>query len=328
MTALSQEHIPVMLSEVISYLDPQETGYYVDGTFGRGGYTKALLEKGCRVLAIDRDPQAMESARALETIHGSRFSFRSGNFSDVDSMVPPEVLGRVQGFVLDLGVSSPQIDQPERGFSFQKEGPLDMRMDPHQPKSARDVVMTYDAQTLADIFYFLGEERHAHRVARAIVAHRAKASIDTTTQLAALIRSVVRPSRDGLDPATRSFQGLRIYVNQELDSLSRALDASLDLLAPGGRLVVVSFHSLEDRLVKAFIRRHSGRGSGESRHIMLPKTQAGGEDTPILTPLSKGVVRPSHEECRRNPRATSARLRAALMQGKQDRKEGGAPCPL
>ncbi|WP_246135491.1 16S rRNA (cytosine(1402)-N(4))-methyltransferase RsmH [Pararhodospirillum oryzae] len=298
-----------MRAEIVAALAVREGGAYVDGTFGAGGYSQAILSAApCRVWAIDRDPGAIPRARALGARWDDRLALLPGCFGAMDTLLAERGIGLVDGVVLDIGVSSMQIDQPDRGFSFRLDGPLDMRMGDQGPTAA-DLVNTLDESTLADILFFLGEERAARRVARAVVERRAEAPFTRTAELASVIRSVVRKSADGIDPATRSFQALRIAVNDELGELARGLRAAERVLAPGGRLVVVSFHSLEDRLVKTFLRQRAGHAQGFSRH--LPPTAPGQEAEPTFTLVERRALAPSAEEARRNPRARSARLRVA-----------------
>ena len=302
-------HIPVLLDEVIAALAPRDGGVYVDGTFGAGGYSRALLRSAsCRVIGIDRDPAAIERGRALAQEFPGRLEVIEGRFGDMDRLLADHGVTSVDGVALDVGVSSPQIDEPERGFSFRFDGPLDMRMGRDGPTAA-DVVNTADEAELADIIYHLGEERMARRVARAIVAARREAPIARTARLAEIIRSVVPKGKgDGIDPATRSFQALRIHVNDELGELRRGLSAAESLLAPGGRLAVVSFHSLEDREVKAFLRERSLPPPSPSRHTPVTAVAAHHASFRLL---SRKPVDPSEAEARNNPRARSARLRAA-----------------
>ncbi|PWC33723.1 16S rRNA (cytosine(1402)-N(4))-methyltransferase RsmH [Azospirillum sp. TSO35-2] len=303
-------HIPVLLDEVIAALAPRDGGVYVDGTFGVGGYSRALLETAdCRVYGIDRDPAAIDRGRALAQAYPGRLEVIEGRFGDMDVLLRDRGIDRVDGVALDVGVSSPQIDEPERGFSFRFDGPLDMRMGRDGPTAA-DVVNHADESELADIIYQLGEERMARRVARAIVAARREQPIARTAQLADIVRSVVPRGKkgEGIDPATRSFQALRIHVNDELGELRRGLSAAESLLAPGGRLAVVSFHSLEDREVKAFLKERSSPPPSPSRHTPVTAVAA---HHPSFRLLSRKPVDPSEAEARNNPRARSARLRAA-----------------
>lgn len=305
-------HVPVMLDEVLCDLAPRDGATYLDGTFGGGGYARAILSAAdCTLWAIDRDPAAIARGEVLATSfpdgHGqSRLRLIKGGFGEMAALLAARGVGALDGVTLDLGVSSYQIDQPERGFSFRMDGPLDMRMG-DEGTTAADVVNRYQESELADIIYTYGEERMSRRVARAIVAARAEAPITTTARLADVVRSVVRADRSGIDPATRTFQGLRIYVNDELGQIERGLEQALGLLAPGGRLVVVSFHSLEDRLVKLAMNRASGRMPGPSRHdpgAAVQRTQR-----PAFRLVRNKAIRPSDAECHRNPRARSARLR-------------------
>lgn len=301
-------HVSVLLSEVLAALAPHDGGTYVDGTFGAGGYSLAVLNSAaCTVYGIDRDPNAAAAGRALPQAQAGRLHLLEGRYGDMDQLLAECGVNRVDGIALDIGVSSMQIDQAERGFSFAKDGPLDMRME-QAGLSAADVVNTYDETELANIIYRLGEERLSRQVARAIVAARADKPFERTLELASVIAKVVRKSGDGIHPATRTFQALRIHVNDELGELERGLAAAEKLLAPGGRLAVVTFHSLEDRVVKAFLKERSGDLPAPSRH--LPVTATG--PAPTFTLLGRKAIAPSAAETARNPRARSAKLRAAI----------------
>ncbi|MGB0681679.1 MAG: 16S rRNA (cytosine(1402)-N(4))-methyltransferase RsmH [Magnetovibrionaceae bacterium] len=305
-------HIPVLLNEVVGALQPKDGGTYVDATFGNGGYTRALLGAAdTRVLSIDRDPAAMGPASALSEEFPGRFRLLTGCFGDMARLLAEADVLAVDGIAFDLGVSSMQLDQPDRGFSFKQDGPLDMRMSSEGGETAADLVNRLAEAELADLIYQLGEERQSRRIARAIVADRAKAPFLRTGELAALVRRVVRPSKDGIDPATRTFQALRIQVNDELGELDRGLIAAEALLSPGGRLAVVSFHSLEDRRVKSFLTDRSGRAARPSRH--LPDTAP--RRSPSFDLVKKGTIKPQAAECARNPRSRSARLRVAERTG-------------
>ncbi len=300
-------HIPVMLPEVLENLSPRDGATYLDGTFGGGGYARAILDSAaCTLWAIDRDPAAVARGAALAAHYPGRLHVIEGGFGDMIALLARMGVAALDGVVLDLGLSSFQIDAPERGFSFRADGPLDMRMSAQGP-SAADLVAELPEAELADTLYQFGEERLSRRIARAIVAARAAAPITTTGQLAAIIRSVVPPARDGIDPATRSFQALRIRVNDELGDIARGLAAAATLLNPGGRIVTVSFHSLEDRLVKRFFADVSGRAPGPSRHD--PRGLAAAA-APRFALLTKRALRPRAAEIEANPRARSARLRA------------------
>lgn len=302
-------HIPVLLNEIVHDMAVRDGETVVDGTFGAGGYARALLDSAAiSLFAIDRDPAAHDRARPLIAAYAPRLTLLNGCFGDMEALLATRGITKVDAIVLDIGVSSPQIDNPERGFSFRFDGPLDMRMGDTGPTAA-DVVNSAEEEDLANIFYRYGEERLSRRVARAIVMRRAEKKFDRTGDLADVIRSCVPKSKDGIDPATRSFQGLRIHVNDELGELERALDAAERLLSPGGRLCVVTFHSLEDRLVKEFMRERSGNMPGPSRH--LPGPAASGP-APTFRLLSKSGTGPGAEEQARNPRARSARLRTAI----------------
>lgn len=300
-------HVPVLLNEVVQALQPHAGGLYVDGTFGGGGYTGALLGAAdCRVYAIDRDAAAIERGRALAARHSGHLELIEGRFGDLTRLLTARGVAIVHGVVFDLGLSSPQIDEAARGFSFRSDGPLDMRMGA-SGETAADLVNRLPEAELADIIWRYGEERQARRIARAIVRAREAAPIARTLELAALVRQVVPRAPDGIDPATRTFQALRIRVNDEIEEIRRGLLAAEQLLAPGGWLAVVSFHSLEDREVKAFLRERSGGAGRGSRH----RPDAGVPRAPSFRLASRRAVRPGEAECRANPRARSARLRAA-----------------
>jgi len=301
-------HRPVLLAEVIEALSPRDGAIYVDGTFGAGGYSRALLEAAhCTVWAIDRDPDAVKGAAPLLDRYAGRLHILQGRFGDMFDLLSAHGIDAVQGVALDLGVSSMQIDQAERGFSFRFEGPLDMRME-RVGTSAADLVNELAERPLADLIFTFGEERKARRIAKAIVAARALAPIDTTQHLAAIVRRAIGPiPHDRIDPATRTFQALRIAVNDELAEIDRGLAAAERLLAAGGRMAVVSFHSLEDRAVKQFLRERSGRNPKASRHLPMRDTEA----KPTLRLIAPGGIEPGAAEVRSNPRARSARLRVA-----------------
>jgi 16S rRNA (cytosine1402-N4)-methyltransferase len=313
-------HVPVMLGEMLAMLAPRDGGAYLDGTFGGGGYADAILGRAaCTLWAIDRDPQAIERGAALAARHPGRLHLMQGRFGDMISLLRARGVASLDGVVLDLGVSSYQIDDPARGFSFRFDGPLDMRMEGAGPTAA-DLVNGLPEQELADTLFRLGEERLSRRIARAIVAARSAAPILTTARLAAVIRSVVPPERSGLDPATRSFQALRLRVNDELGEIERALRSAAELLGEGGRLVVVAFHSLEDRLVKQFMTTQAGRAPAPSRHDPRGLVPRGAAAFRLLTPRA---LRPQPGETQANPRARSARLRAIERLGAAAGGPGG-----
>ncbi|WP_137137183.1 16S rRNA (cytosine(1402)-N(4))-methyltransferase RsmH [Rhizobium sp. FKY42] len=296
-------HIPVMLNEVLETLAPAPGKVILDGTFGAGGYTRAILSTGANVIALDRDPNAIAGGQPMVAEFGGRLKLIPSRFSELASHAPQ---GGLDGIVLDIGVSSMQIDEADRGFSFQRNGPLDMRMSA-SGVSAADVVNRAKAGDMARIFGFLGEEKQAGRIARAIEKRRASEPFATTRDLANLIESVnPRKAKDKIHPATRVFQALRIFVNDELGELAQALFAAEQVLKPGGRLVVVSFHSLEDRLVKRFLTDRSGKASG-SRHLPMVE-----EKPSIFEPVGKGMLSATEAEASDNPRARSAKLRAAF----------------
>lgn len=300
-------HVPVLLAEALDALALKAGGRYLDGTFGAGGYARALLEREPKatLLALDRDPTAVAGGADLVAAMNGRLTISQARFGELAEEAERFRMVPLDGVVLDIGVSSMQLDEAERGFSFRFDGPLDMRMGRHG-QSAADLVNEADESLLADIFYHYGEERRSRAVARAVVEARRKASLTTTKQLADLVAGIVRAEPGGAHPATRVFQALRIAVNDELGELVQALHASEAVLKPGGRLAVVTFHSLEDRIVKQFFAARSGRVPAGSRH-------APAAAVPVATfrLVTKGPVAPSEAEMRSNPRARSAKLRAA-----------------
>jgi 16S rRNA (cytosine1402-N4)-methyltransferase len=300
-------HAPVLLAEVLAALEPRDGKLYLDGTFGAGGYARALLEAAsCEVIGIDRDPAALARGRALAQHYGERLALIEGRFGDMAALLATRGITAVDGIALDLGLSSPQLDDPARGFSFRADGPLDMRMG-RAGETAAELVNRLPERELAQLIFEHGEERHARRVAKAVVRARAAQPITRTQALADIVRRAVPRAKDGIDPATRTFQALRITVNDELGELDRGLAAAERLLVPGGRLAVVAFHSLEDRRVKNFLRERASEAAGTSRHA--PAT--GARRSPSFRLLHRRAVRPSAAELAANPRARSARLRAA-----------------
>jgi 16S rRNA (cytosine1402-N4)-methyltransferase len=298
-------HIPVLGRQAVSLLNPREGGIYVDATFGAGGYSRAILgTSGARVIGIDRDRSAIAGAFGLVDQSDGRLTLVEDRFSNLADICMAQGAALIDGIVMDVGVSSMQLDEPARGFSFRSDGPLDMRMGRDGPTAA-DVIASASEKELADIIYIFGEERHSRAVARAIVAARKEAPVTTTRGLADIVARVVRSKPGEIHPATRTFQALRIFVNQELDELQLALIAAERVLKPGGRLVVVSFHSLEDRIVKNFMTERAGRGGG-SRH--QPEIA---QVSPSFVILTRRPVTPDEAEIAANPRARSAKLRAA-----------------
>ncbi len=303
-------HVPVLLAEVLEYLRPHSGGRYIDATFGGGGHSRVLLERSApdgRLLAIDADPEALVRARLLTEEFSGRFQITAGNFRDLASIADTNEFTAVDGILMDLGLSSFQLDQAVRGFSFQHPGPLDMRFDPHRGPSAEEIVNEWPEEDLARIVYEYGEEQRSRAIARAIVRERGDERIRTTDRLATIVERAVGGRRGrAIHPATKTFQALRIAVNDELESLRRGLDGALDLLAEGGRLAVISFHSLEDRIVKTFMRQ-------ESTDCICPP------ETPVcvcghrarLRIITRKVVQASEQEQRMNPRSRSAKLRVA-----------------
>lgn len=299
-----QKHYPVMLREVLEALDVADNKIYVDATFGNGGYSEAILQKAdCKVIALDRDATVLPRVQEMKQQYGSRFEFRQGCFGDFDTLVPEDI----DGAVFDIGVSSMQLDQAERGFSFAKEAPLDMRMS-QSGTTAADLVNTLPEQELADILYMYGEEKKSRQIAKKIIEARAVKPVETTTELANIIYQVVKRSHtQTIDPATRSFQALRIAVNDELGELQKGLAKASRRLVTGGRLVVVDFHSLEDRIVKTFLKNNSDKAVHVSRYRQPePKTSDA-----LFGFASKAIV-PSPQELDENNRSRSAKLRYAV----------------
>jgi 16S rRNA (cytosine1402-N4)-methyltransferase len=305
MNPAGPHHIPVLGRQAVELLKPSDGGIYVDATFGAGGYSRAILDTaGTRVIGIDRDRSAIAGGFDLVDRSDGRLTLVEDRFSNLAEICAAEGVAAVDGVVMDVGVSSMQLNEAERGFSFRTEGRLDMRMG-HDGPTAADVVARASEADLANIIYIFGEERHSRGVARAIVAARKEAPITTTRGLADIVAKVVWSKPGEIHPATRTFQGLRIFVNQELDELHLALSAAERVLKPGGRLVVVSFHSLEDRIVKNFLSER-GKTGGGSRH--LPEIA---QSAPSFNILTKRPITPDDEEISANPRARSAKLRAA-----------------
>lgn len=301
---MSAPHIPVLLDEVVAAIAPVDGDRIIDGTFGAGGYSRAILAAArTQVLGIDRDPTAIAAGEAIVI---DRLTLTRGVYSDMDTIAEEMGFVPVNGVMLDIGVSSMQIDQAERGFSFQKQGPLDMRMSEEGP-SAADVLNRADEGLIADILFQYGEERRSRAIARAVVATRKTQAYATTQDLVATVEQVLGRGRpDQIHPATRTFQALRIFVNDELGELTRGLAAAERLLAPEGRLAVVTFHSLEDRIVKRFLASRCGRQAGPSRYMPdLPSA------APSFETIGKTHLGPTADEVARNPRARSAKLRAA-----------------
>lgn len=311
-------HIPVLGRPALDFLNVRDGGVYIDGTFGAGGYSRALLAAAnCKVIGIDRDPSALALGRPLVEAALGRLILIEDTFSHLDHAARTAGFSTVDGVVLDLGVSSMQLDTAERGFSFRLEGPLDMRMSA-TGASAADVVNEASERDLANIIFILGEERHSRSVARAIVKARSAAPLRTTRALADLVAAVVRSRPGDIHPATRTFQALRIFVNDELGELVRALGAAERILKPGGRLVVVSFHSLEDRIVKSFLAER-GEARAGSRHAPEVKGRP-----PTFRVLTKRPLTADEEEIARNPRARSAKLRAAEREPAAARAEAAS----
>ncbi len=308
-------HTTVLRTEAIAALVTRADGVYVDATFGRGGHTRELLAAlapAARLLALDKDPEAIAAAQALAA-EDARLSVVHAGFATLPQVLAARGLARIDGLLLDLGVSSPQIDTPARGFSFRFDAPLDMRMDTSRGETAADFLARASEQQLAEVIRDYGEERFAVPIAKALVARRAGgAPLRTTGELAQIVAGAVKTREAGQDPATRTFQAVRIFVNAELEELGAVLTAAPDLLAPGGRLAVISFHSLEDRLVKRFIAQHSREQLDRGSPALLAAP-------PPLKLRALGRIRPSADELRRNPRARSAILRVAERLGTEGR---------
>ncbi|MDI2112499.1 16S rRNA (cytosine(1402)-N(4))-methyltransferase RsmH [Commensalibacter nepenthis] len=300
-------HFSVMLNEVMAWLEPKANGVYVDATFGGGGYSKAILAAAdCTVWGIDRDPDAIARGQEIQKQFPS-LRLLQGDFENIDSLLTSQQVTECDGIVLDLGVSSFQLDQADRGFSFRFDGPLDMRMS-RTGKTAADLVNYLSETEIADILFHYGEERFSRRIAKAIVNRRAEAPFETTQDLASLIQRTIPTDKSKINPATRSFQGLRIAVNNELEQIHTALNAALTLLKPGGKLIVVSFHSLEDRIVKDIMNKAAGRVAKPSRY--LPLSLSPSQSDVGFELLTSKPQRPSDQECHINTRSRSARLRA------------------
>ncbi len=297
-----------MINEVLASLQPKDNAVYIDATFGRGGYARAILDSAnCTLIAIDRDPDAIEAGQGLVDEMAGRFLLKEGPFSALTNLAQHAGFDQVDGIVFDLGLSSPQLDEAERGFSFRHDGPLDMRMEKSGPNAA-DFVNSADEIDLAHVIWAYGEERASRRIARAIVKARAEAPITRTVELAKIVRSVMpRPKPGQIDPATRTFQGIRIHINGELNEIENAMAAAESLLKPDGRLVVVSFHSLEDRIIKTFLATRSGHAPRPSRH--LPDIE---QPPASFAVKSRKPVLPTDAETAANPRARSAKLRMAI----------------
>ncbi len=308
------DHYPVMLEEVLDALSPKNNGVYVDGTFGAGGYSKAILQKDVSMLwAVDRDPNVVATADSMAKEFPGQFQLLQGCFSDMERLLRESGQDYVDGIVLDIGVSSMQLDQGERGFSFQHDGPLDMRMGGNGITAA-DVVNNTEENELADIIYNYGEERASRRIARAIVNARVEKPFDRTLELSKVVEKAVggpkyKKGKRQIHGATRTFQALRIYVNDELGELRKGLDAAERILSPGGRLCVVTFHSLEDRIVKEFFKIRSGDVSRGSRHLPAQESNL---PEPTFEMLYRGGKKASAQEIKDNTRSRSAKLRAAI----------------
>ena len=303
-------HTPVLYEEVLKYLSPKNGEVFIDATFGAGGYTYGILNAAqCQVLSLDRDNSVLPKAELIKKEFADRFHFAHSNFSDLDHQAVKHGFPQVDGIVFDLGVSSMQIDDAARGFSFMYNGPLDMRMDTTSGISAIDIVNTYSEKELADILYHFGDENKSFKIAKAIVERRTQQPIETTSELAEIIRRTIGHRNSKIDPATKSFQAIRIAVNDELNQLQNALHASVNLLKKGGRLVVVTFHSGEDTIVKKFFRDICGKVGRSNRHMPVLENKI---EQPHFKELHKGVITATNLEVERNVRARSAKMRVIL----------------
>ena len=298
-----QKHFPVMLPEVLQAISPKDGEIYVDATFGNGGYSEAILNAAnCKVIALDRDPNVLPRTQELKKQYGDRFEFRAGQFGDFSELVGESI----DGAVFDIGVSSMQLDEADRGFSFAKDAPLDMRMS-QSGTSAADLVNSLNETDLANLIYNFGEEKKSRQIARKIVECRKTKSISTTKELAEIIYTVIHRTPNNIDPATRTFQALRIAVNQELDELKKGLTGASLRLSSGGRLVIVDFHSLEDRIVKNYFKENSCK----KEHVSRYKENTTSDCDKLFSQVSK-VILPSCKELEINPRSRSAKLRFAI----------------
>ena len=307
---LNRSHIPVMLEEVKLYLNIKEGHTYVDGTFGAGGHSHMILSSAnCKLFAIDRDPNTQRYAKVIKNKYCNNFKLMEGQISNLKMLLKNNGIKKIDGGILfDLGISSMQVDNANRGFSFNKDGPLDMRMG-LKGQTAAQIIDESDEKTLSDIIYNYGEEHHSRRIAKAIVNYKKNKVIKTTLELAEIVRSAIgNKSNNKIDPATKTFQAFRIKVNNELEEIKNALNVARDILAPGARLVVISFHSLEDKIVKTFFKTNSGLNDNPYRHSL--DVYKNKNKKPEFTILTKKVVKASLEEVKVNFRARSAKLRA------------------
>ncbi len=302
-------HSSVLRDEILEYINPVDGGVYVDCTFGAGGHTRSLLEEAdCQVIGVDRDPYVNIFVDKINRDYPNRFRFVKGRFSEITSLLSDLDVRNVDGMLFDLGVSSMQLETPRRGFSFSNDGPLDMRMNDEEGISAEDVVNSYNESDLAGIIFKYGDERHSRRIASAIVAARGNNPIRRTSELAAIVKKAIGKRGDTIDPSTRTFQALRMYVNGELDELGLGLEAAEKLLTPGGKLCVISFHSGEDKIVKDFLKERSGKSETFSRYQPVPEKM---HYAPTFSLSVNKAIKPSDAEVARNVRSRSAKLRVA-----------------
>jgi 16S rRNA (cytosine1402-N4)-methyltransferase len=307
---MKQDHTSVLLQESVQALNPVHGGVYVDCTFGAGGHTRKILESAeCKVISLDRDPYTKKYADIIKSEYGDRFEYRNARFSNLEKILGLVNHPQVDGILMDFGVSSMQIDTPRRGFSFQHDGPLDMRME-DRGVSAEDFIATVSEEELAGIIFKYGDERKSRQIAKAIISERNKQAITTTLQLAKIISAAAKPYYDSIHPATRTFQAIRTYINEELNEIKQVLEVALRKLKPGGRLSVITFHSGEDKIVKQFMNDKAGKDSESfSRYMPIPEDYR--KKTAELKIVNKKPITPSDNELKRNIRSRSAKLRVA-----------------
>ena len=306
--SINLSHHPVLVDEVISIINPQDKKLYFDGTFGQGGYSKKfLLKKKCKIIAIDRDPKSIQYAELLISKYGEQFQFYNEKLSNIEELLKKINIAKFNGIMLDLGISNTQLNNPKRGFSFTNDGPLDMRMNQNDNSlTAEKVINEYSEEKLSKIFFSFGEENNSRKISKTIIEFRKKERIESTSMLSKIIEKV--NFRQKIHPSTRVFQALRIYLNKELLELEKFLEKSVDMLEAGGRIAIVSFHSLEDRIVKRFFKLKSSKKINSYRHAPPKNNENSKIELKIIT---KKVVRPSESEIKVNPRARSAKLRVA-----------------
>lgn len=323
-TPSAEPHAPVLLREVVQHMDMQERKIIVDGTFGAGGHTRALLENSdAVVVSIDRDSFTQPYVEMIQQEFGDRFIFVPGRFGDMEHLLAERGIASVDGILLDIGVSSMQLDTPRRGFSFREDGPLDMRMDADSGRVAADLINHAGEEEIAGVIFKYGDERYSRKIARAIVNARTEAPITRTAHLADIVAQAIGRHHDEIHPATRTFQAIRMWVNEELYELETALHAAEKILAPDGRLLTITFHSGEDKIVKEFINSRCGKAEGISRYMPLPQEYSAAQDETFRW-IERKVITPADDELRANPRSRSAKLRVAERTATPVRARGRA----